>query len=332
MSLLFVDGWDHYALSDLLKKWSSGSANVLGAGGRRSTNCLTMYGNTSLTKNLSAAQASLIAGFAFQFPSALGQPFFAFRDNGSTQVDFIVNNNGSISVRRGASTVLGTTALALVSMGSYFYFEAKVVFHASAGSVIIHLNGSEVLNISSVNTIATANATADQITLNTGLQTLMFDDLYVCNLLGSINNNFLGDCRVDSLFPTSDGNYAQFTCSTGSSHFTLVDETTPNTTDYNSDATVGHRDSYGYSDLPALTTQNIYGVQVCQASTKSDAGAKSTANFVRTGTTNSDSAAMVMTATSQLYYLSIFETDPTTAVAWTESGINGMEAGVKVAA
>src|SRR5438874_4400491 len=48
------------------------------------------------------------------------------------------------------------------------------------------------------------------------------------------------------LVPTSDGNYTQWTPSTGTTHFTLVDESACNgTTDYNSTATNGNRDSYG---------------------------------------------------------------------------------------
>ncbi len=53
---------------------------------------------------------------------------------------------------------------------------------------------------------------------------------------------------TSTLLPVSDGTYTQFTPSTGSTHYTLVDESSCNgTTDYNSTTTVGNRDSYGVS-------------------------------------------------------------------------------------
>ena len=103
-----------------------------------------------------------------------------------------------------------------------------------------------------------------------------FDDLYVCDSAGSTNNGFLGDCRIDTIYPSGAGNYTQFTPSTGS-NYTCVDETAPNTTDYVDGATVGDRDSYALGNLSALSSQTVYGVQVNAAILKDDAGSKSAA-------------------------------------------------------
>ena len=65
-------------------------------------------------------------------------------------------------------------------------------------------------------------------------------------------------------------------------HYTLVDDAAPNTTDYVSSATVGQRDTYGMQDLTAATG-TIYGVQLNLAALKSDAGARSIKPLVLSG-------------------------------------------------
>jgi len=205
-----------------------------------------------------------------------------------------------------------------------------------ANTCKVRANGVDIITVAAGQDLKnTANATASQVSLGhhgtSGGATPTYDDLYICDGTGGTNNDFLGDCRVDTLYPTSDGNYSQFTPSTGSSHFALVDETTPNTTDYNDGATVGDRDSYGMGNLAALTSQTVYGVQVNAAIVKDDAGAKSAATFVRSSATDGDGAGVAL-GTSQAYVSQVFETNPNGSVAWTETTVNAMEAGVKVTA
>ena len=158
------------------------------------------------------------------------------------------------------------------------------------------------------------------------------DDFYMLDQSGSAPlNDFLGDCRIDTIYPSADGTYSDFTPSTGSTHYTLVDEATPNTTDYVSSSTVGNRDSYQFQDIAALSAQTIYGVQVNAAIVKDDAGARSAATFVRSGSSNSDGAGVGL-STSQTYISQIFTTDPNTGAAWTESAVNAAQFGTVVTA
>ena len=138
------------------------------------------------------------------------------------------------------------------------------------------------------------------------------------------NNDFLGDVRIDAVYPTADGTYTAWTPSTGTSHYALVDETTPNTTDYNSSNTIGQKDSYVMGNPPSLASQIIYGVRVKVAAQKDDAGSRSMKVGVRSGTTDSLSAAQAL-GTSQLYYTNIHEVDPGTGASWTPSGVDNME-------
>jgi len=341
MSLLFIDGFDHYVTADLVKKWSSvaGSPTVAAASGRRGGGALSVTaGNYYVTKTFTAG-ASFVLGFAFNaalLPTA-NRVMAEFKDAGTTQCDLRLNTDGTLSVTRAGTALTNGTSTNTLSIGTYYYIEWKVTIanSISAGSCKVRVNGVDWITVAtSQDTQATANATANSVSIGTTGAigtTWLYDDFYLCNSAGSTNNDFIGDCRIDTIYPTSDGNYTAWTPSTGTDHYALVDETAPNTTDYNSGAASGDRDSYGYGNLPALTSQTVYGVQVNAALLKDDAGARSAGTMARSGTTDSDGAGVAL-STGQLYVSEVYELDPNTSTAWTETTVNAAEFGVKVTA
>ena len=83
-----------------------------------------------------------------------------------------------------------------------------------------------------------------------------------------------------NILPSSDGPYLQWTPKTGTTHYTMVDESTCNgTTDYNSTNTVGNRDSYGVSlsSVPNGSTITAIEINPC-ASRNKTGGSFSTMN------------------------------------------------------
>ncbi len=345
MSLLFIDGFDHYATADITKKWNAilGAASINASSGRRGGGALRTASYAQYVSKSFTAGASFVMGASFKFSSFTGlvfaQAIFALFDSATTQCELRANTDGSLSVTRNGTALTAGTSTNIMLTNAEYYIEWKVTIADSIGanSCKVRVNGVDWITVATgQDTKNTANASATSVRVGqttsppTGI-TLDTDDFYLCDQSGSTNNDFLGDCRIDTLYPTSDGNYSQFTCSTGSSHFALVDEATPNTTDYNDGAAVNDRDSYGMGNLAALASQTVYGVQVNAAILKDDAGSKSAATFVRSSSTNGDGASAAL-GTSQVYVSQVFETDPNGAIAWTETTVNAMEAGVKVTA
>lgn len=340
MALLFMDGFDHYATADLTKKWtlSAGLPSIVSTPVRRSGGALDTVATASnyVQKTLPSSIGTVYFGFAFHpgvaFPST-SSSFVLLMDGSTFQVELRMTSTGQIAAARNG-TVLGTST-AVVPINTFSYIEAMFVISPTAGIVEVRLNGNAtpILSLTGQNTRNSANSTINTVRLGTynAAGRSYYDDFYICDASGSSNNNFLGDVRIDTLFPTADGTYSQFTPSTGTSHFALVDEAAPNTTDYNDGSAVGNRDSYQVADLSAITSQTIYAVQVNAAVQKDDAGAKSAAVFMRSGSTNADGPSTVL-GTSQIYLTQIHATDPATAAAWTPAGVNAAEAGVLVTA
>lgn len=103
-----------------------------------------------------------------------------------------------------------------------------------------------------------------------------------------------------SLFPQSDGNYTQWTPSTGASHFALVDESVCNgTSDYNKTTTVGNRDSYtvDISSLPSGAKITQVAIKPCASRDGTGSGTSVLKVFYRfNGTNGTDSGSYSLTS------------------------------------
>jgi hypothetical protein len=99
---------------------------------------------------------------------------------------------------------------------------------------------------------------------------------------------------------------------------------------YNSSSTVGQEDLFTMSALP-VTPQSIATVVVTVLAQKSDSGARTLSTNLKSGSTDSASAAITI-GTSMQFYSVNYDTDPATGAAWTASGVNAMKTGYSVAA
>lgn len=344
MALRFVDSFDHYTGSDLTLKWTSNSGSwTISANGRNGTSSLDSQSSSNriLTKVLDA-QATWIVGGAFKIQTFGTSPYelIRFGDSSTTQVSIGVNNAHKLVAYRGdlnGGTSLGT-GTTVMSSSVYYYVEAKVTINDSTGVVVVKLNGTSTeINLSSQDTKVSSNATADRILIGGdtfgGVSTTNYvDDVYICDGTGSSpTNDFLGDVRVQALFPSGNGNSSQLINDAGNStnNYSHVDETTPNTSDYVESSTVGDKDTYAFGDLTP-TSGTVYGVQPVLYAEKTDAGTRSIASIARVSSTEVDSANQAL-STSYAYYTDIRETKPGGG-SWSISDVNGAEFGVKITA
>lgn len=339
--LRFIDSFDHYASSDLGEKWTTNSFCALGSGtGRRSTNGMRQSSYNSYLALTLDNQPTWIVGCALRitaYPTSGPAGLWEWQDfNSAMQGRVLIGTDGTWSYQRGLTPV-GSPSTATLALNTYTYVECRVTFHDSAGVVQVRLDGVLILTLTGVDTQNTLNASASRLRLgNHGsgagftFGTQDVDDVYICDGTGSVNNDFLGDCRVDVVRPTADGAHSAWTPSTGTTHYTLVDETTPNDdSDYLSTSTAGARDTHALGDLPTLTDMVIAGVQQCVSARKDDAGTREVKGLLTSGATTQAGSVTHALTTSYRYYRQVTETDPATGASWTETGVNALEAGVE---
>ena len=333
MSLRFTDSFDHYATANLLQKWTSittgsdGSVSI-GAGGRFGSGMFLGAGFPYVgwaTKILDA-QATWYVGAAF---SPFGR--IILYDGATAQLTLALDGTGRLAVYQGTTsgTLLGT-GTTILSPG-WHYVELGATINNTTGTCEVRLDGVTEWSGSALDTQASANASADRVTL-WGQNGVAVDDLYICDGAGSApRNTFLGDVRVQALMPSADGDLSQFVPSSGSTHYNLVDEVPPDDdTSYVSSATAGNVDLYQLGDVAAVSG-SILGLQVLPYARKDDAGTRTLAPVVKTGGVEYDGSAVAL-GMSYTYLPEIWEQNPATSADWTIADVNALQAGVKVVA
>lgn len=350
MALRMMESFDTYATAQLLSgRWTdigatgAGSVAVQAAQGRRSTAALVLTmsqgGAIYNVRKVLDAQPTWIVGCAVR-PNALNarRDILAWHDGGTTQVDLVLELDGRISATRNGTT-LGMTGPGL-SAGVYTYIEWRVTIHPSAGQVQVTLNGQLSLDLSGVNTSNTGSSAANVLVLGSSRLgapaianvQLAFDDLYLLDGTGAAPYNArLGDSRVDALRAIADAPTLEWTPSTGTAHWSLIDEIPPQTTDYVEAATVGQTDLYAFEEPPPLANPTIWAVGVNLYAQNPEAGLRQPAARVLSGASGATGAGLPM-SNSWTYWQSVFTTNPNGAVAWTPATVRDARYGVTVLA
>lgn len=346
MACLFMDSFDHYGDASLGLKWSGAalaqaSSGIAAGYGRNGTAGFRSqgWGGSAADyawKVLPGDFAALVVGTAMRMSVlTVAQPRLRLLDTGTVQMQVWTDALGRFAVYRGG-TLLATDPTPR-STGTYYYVELKVVFATGAtGSYELRVNGQTALLQTNIQTAASPNAYANKLdTLvggGGGAGATDIDDLYIFDTSGTANNDFAGDVTVQCLFPDGDGADLQWTPSTGTTHYDLVDDPTPNDdADYVSDAAAGDRDTYTFGDLRAATG-SVLAVQVLIYARKDDAGTRQIAPVVRIAATNYDGATLPNLGTTYTWSPAIYETSPATSTSWTVAEVNAAEFGVKLVA
>jgi hypothetical protein len=346
MALLFLDGQGHLATADIAAKWgANANFSIDTTGGPRGGRCLFTTSNASyVTRSVTVGGSGAVwCGFRYK-AAALGGMIWTCLDgvSGYPHTGIRTNSDGSVSaVRAGSLTtpyhdggnVLGTSAPGLITAGQWPYIEVKELVHASTGTIQIKINGVSALNLTgqaTKNTNGSAAATITQVALvSNSVQDQWFADFYCLDDSGSINNDYLGDIRVDAHLPDGDGNTQNSTPSSGSDQYAMVDETTPDgDTTYNTLASAGDKDTLTFPALAATGVSTVLGFQVCMYARKTDAGTGSIAAVVRSGGTDYDGSTVTLN-TSYGYVLQPYDANPATSARMTATEFGDAEFGYK---
>ncbi len=339
MTLQLIEGFEDGIVANAIPgKWAiSGSIGVSAANGRHGSGAKGTAANSGLSRRVEAHQA-LILGAAFRFDSLathLGNTYRTisfYGDGGATQ-HLLINVHPTVFAMYRGGTRLPDIPHSMTT-GTWYYVEVKVVLSDTAGAIVFRVDGVEIGRFDGDTRNAGTNPTLDTVELwqyqtGTLYTTWAADDIYIANGAGTVDNDFLGDHRVDLVLPNGNGFYSQLLGSDGNNvdNYLLVDENPPDTLDYVGSATDGNKDTYLFGDAPAGRT--ISGVQTTQVSAKTDTGAKSMRQLARIGGVD---YAGIADALKTAYHARVrtMGVSPATGADWTEAEFNGAEFGVEV--
>jgi hypothetical protein len=337
MALRWTESWDDYTSTTAFDaKWGAGDHNgaPTPASGGRFGRGLVGWTNNGYFGKVLDAQPTWVVGMALKLAGSPGgdSALIALYDSGTLQCDLRINSSRRLLLTRNGTTLgTGTTVLPI---GAWVYIEMKYTIDNSSGVASCRINGVSELNLTSQDTQTTANATADMFRFFGGVLsfTVDVDDIYACDGTGGVNDNYLGDVRIEAIYPSGNGNSSQLVGSDANStdNYLLVDETDPNgDTDYVESSNVGDKDTYAFGNL-ASTSGTVYGVHIQPYARKTDAGTRKIVSVARLSGTETDSADKVL-STSYQYLTDCRDTKPGGG-SWSISDVNNSEFGVKISA
>jgi hypothetical protein len=221
-------------------------------------------------------------------------------------------------------TVLGT-GTANVGVNVWQYLELKVVVSATVGTVELRLDGATSPDITASG-LNTGAVNVNEIVVGFVNAATYYDDIYVVDTSGSApTNTWLGDSRVETLYPSSNGTNTAWT-----GVYTDVDDpaTFDSDTTYISSATPGDLETYGMTNL-SVATGTVFAVQTNLIARKDDAGLRTIAPVIRTGGTDYAGTTTATLSSSYLDYTQLYDRQDPVAADWSVTTVNAMEAGVK---
>ena len=282
------------------------------------------------------AETHVVFGWCFRRNQLADDRLFQVNLAGTQLLRVTTSASGQLVVATGTGngTEQGRTAPGLINLDVECYIEIRVKHSATIGEVEIRVNGNPTaaLSLTSLNT----GTSSDQIGLSGGGGGIRDHSApYFLVVDGTPPNTFLGHIRYGALDPTGNGNSSVLVGSDGNSvdNYLLVDDgaggiTNDADTTYVESATTGQKDTYGMENIPT-TPLTIVAIATVLIAKKTDAGTRSVKAVIRRSGTDYDGVAAFL-GTSYDAHVALVLTDPSTAAAWTEAGINAMEVGVKV--
>lgn len=240
-------------------------------------------------------------------------------------------------------TTLARTPAYTFFPGRWFYVEVQwLPGLGTSGTIEVRVNTVTVLSMPATTTAygtVVSPATASGYDLifhgvnrlqdgNTGEQ--RWDDFYLLDSAGSVNNTWLGNTRAKYMAPVSNSTPLQFAIggtAPAATNWQSVLNQLLNDTKYVYASTVGYQDLYGID--PNLNTPAVFGVEVAGAYRQDDATQRFIKNTIKSGSVTTTGPARAINQ-SYTFYPDIYELDPNTGAGFTGAAVNALTVGPKV--
>lgn len=338
MALLVIEGFDDGAQASRAST-ASGTVDVAyGKNGKGMRVGDTTNGRYVVSLPDVSQGDTLIVGMNVRPATNTGNGLFAFGLN--DQIDATWQNHIGVSTDFSLNRWKiwyqnGTdyTSEGTLALNAWYYVELKAVLDAAPnGSWEMVIDGLTVASQTGVSTLDSGQPFGLYVGgghVNT-CDDFHIDNLYICDGSGTVNNDFLGPCKVETIYPSGNGTTSGMTGSDADQidNYALVDEQPVDTADYVEAATEGAKDTYAFNDL--VGAELVHGVDVVWHAQKTDTDAKLLRPVVRSSGTDYTGTSTALSNGTWADYHELFETDPDTSAKWTPAGVNGAEFGIEV--
>ena len=329
--VLFLDGYDLYAVPS--DKWTNGNGannnDLTGTKARTGIGCGVIDGVLAPSYALGATVGPIYQGAAMMVTNINGggKPC-SFRQGGNIVCSLNINSDGSVNIRSSGGFSSPNSAPNLVQNNTYAYFELSCSLSGNVVTATARVNGFVVLTGVTYSVGGSTNFDSVYPEGPGGGATGYIDDLYICDGTGGVNNGFLGAVRIYSGTPVADSTPLDWTTSTGTTHYVLVNEIPPdNGTTFVSDNVVGDQDQYLHATGSPPVGDKILAVQHCIDLNLAESGSRQVSSCIN-GTPH---GAATITTTFHIY-TQPYDVNPVTGTSWKIADFATLPIGVDVTA
>jgi hypothetical protein len=276
---------------------------------------------------LFAAAWAYIGSFATQ------RTLLAFYSGGFISGGVAFNTDGRLFLFGEDGSMIGSPYDLVLSPAAWYLVQLHNLV-GSSGVLEVKLGGTLILEGDPVDTRPDGvGATVDRLVSVGSSADTILDDVVVDDA------DWPGDARIVTLHPNGAGNATAYTRSdVGIAHYEHVNDVPPDTgvdDEYvyaPTGAASGTREQFTLEDMSGISgNYTIVAVQANVVASESAATGLTQETGVRVGSTDYDDGLNHVLQTTQTRHEGLIrETNPATSVAWTDSDVNALQAGVKV--
>lgn len=324
----FLEGFDSYGAINFQSSYKWNNTNVVTLGAGRFSGYAAYLDTTILKKTITPA-SGMTAGFSLLLPGDGGN-FMTWVDD----TDSYIMDVGTNPINALAYVTSNTTAYSEIPipLNTWVYFEISILNFASstAGNIIIRMNGDQIFSSPLGFTLQGSGLGGGFTIFGAGLNTIAYDDLYICDNLGTYNTSFIEDGEILTLFPNGPGDVTDFSLFGAATNWQAVSEQPfDGDTSYVYSGTVGDQDLYAVNTIPVGDTLVIPGIMINAVARYDNVDPIGWKALIKSGI-NLGAATSINLTSSYLNYQSVFEREPVTNSPWTETLVNSMQIGSEV--
>ncbi len=227
MTRIYTDGaemadalwWDYHG--------TSVAAVTPGASG---SYCYSVGSNNTAYKNLPTSLTEAYMRFRFKtdnFTPNSSMAYYPSFSSGSSQIIWLSTNQTYYMKINTSGGVLASGSR-LMTNDTWYILEMYLKIDDTVGRFVLKINGITDIDFTG-DTKPSSYTSFNRLIFYgganfVGFPTLYIDDIAINDTNGTEDNSWCGDGRVERLFPNADGDMLEWTPSSGSVHYTMVDE------------------------------------------------------------------------------------------------------------
>jgi hypothetical protein len=336
MAVKFLESFSLLPIGQLDKKWgevnlTNGSVSLVRSRGGYG---LKYFGTSLVTPNL-GNHTTYIVGFGFQYADlgTVTHNIMHFYDDAVAQISLRIDPVTRFLIVNSGVDELATGTIEITSDTSH-YIEVKGFADATTGTVEVRVNGVTDISLTNQTTVQSGNAQINKIGfdgLGSSLNYIL-DDIYILDGDGSVNNDFLGDMRVEMVVVNHEGDSSEWeavpsdpVATPNPDNWEEVKQVDPERV---RTATLNAKDLYGLKRLK-VATENIAAVQISIVGRNENSTTHIITPILKSGGTEYNQTPIEFTDNALRTYSQVLDVSPMTGVAWTSSEFDNLQVGFK---